>query len=583
MTNLLSRNETGRQFAGTHTADHHVPAGFGYGLVQLSLSPTAWLTGFVLVACLCLLSPILLPAGSYYWDISQYPDAAWRIANGQIPTADFFTPAGPLEYYGFAFLQSIFPGGHILLLANWSILLVALPVLTLVMYHAGRSNRLVALALLLPFLIFAAYPYNSPIADTGTGATHLGIDHRHAALLLYILFAAILFVRDARTQIGIVSVLLLALFFTRVSGFALALALIAQGVVAGRILWRTLWFISIVTTAGLLLVDMSTGILAAYLEQIAIPSEADMPSLFGAGYHYLTGHKAIVIPALGAAAFLLWDARSKIANLLSSSKRATIWRRINGIANLDTVWLLGIVLATGLYESHNSNGLGFILLWPLFIAILNRRWFRSSQVNTLIAACIVLALAPGVMWQTSHIVQTAAATITDEAVQMPEIGLLGAVKAKPDIIASARTINTGNTSDRQNQSRVLTATPALQIARMMAAGEAVRAIRSYEEKHNTRFKRLMTLDSVDPLPAILGRIPVRHISVHGTSSFNNARLLAKRLRAAETADAILAPRCAVSPARSRLVTAFQPVLQKRAKHQLSPCWDIYLRPARASQ
>ena len=112
---------------------------------------------------------------------------------------------------------------------------------------------------------------------------------------------------------------------------------------------------------------------------------------------------------------------------------------------------------------------------------------------------------------------------------------------------------------------------------MMATAEGVRAIRSFEARHNLRINQLVTLDFTDPLPALLGRRPVLHMSIGRSEGRSIPPMTSMRLQAADRADAILSPRCPVTPTRHYLVSMFEPVLHDRVKQRLSPCWDIYLK------
>ncbi len=79
---------------------------------QHILSSQFWLLLLAFTCAAILLLPVKLPIGGYYWDTFLYPDASWRIANGQLPHVDFFTPAGALEYYAYTLVEALFPQGN---------------------------------------------------------------------------------------------------------------------------------------------------------------------------------------------------------------------------------------------------------------------------------------------------------------------------------------------------------------------------------------------------------------------------------------------------------------------------------------
>ncbi len=101
------------------------------------------------------------PIGPMYWDHFIYLDAAQRIANGQMPAVDFFAPVGPLGYYLYWLAATLFPHGQPLLVASWSLLIVTAPLMALVTLDVSRRAPGLALALVLPFLLFSALPFTT--------------------------------------------------------------------------------------------------------------------------------------------------------------------------------------------------------------------------------------------------------------------------------------------------------------------------------------------------------------------------------------------------------------------------------------
>ncbi|CAJ2335887.1 hypothetical protein ZBPBA_02885 [Brucella abortus] len=104
--------------------------------------------------------PLAVPIGPMYWDTYIYLDATQRIKMGQIPGADFSMPVGPLGYYLFTAGLALFPKAQLLLLAQWSMLAAAAPLMAVVLGAIGPQRRALAFALLVPFLIFGIFPAN---------------------------------------------------------------------------------------------------------------------------------------------------------------------------------------------------------------------------------------------------------------------------------------------------------------------------------------------------------------------------------------------------------------------------------------
>ena len=591
MTNTLSRNDTGT--ARRSAAPARMPYRFGWqsSFGDIALSPALWIGAFVAMACLALVLPLRLPVGSSYWDVTLYSDAAWRIANGQLPNVDFFTPAGPLEYFGFAILQALFPDGQVALLANWGVILVALPLMAGAIAQVAHHNRILALALLLPFLYFAAFPVNTTEAYPMPGIDGYGIYNRHAALLLYVLLTVILFTDHARAQIALLAGVMLALFFTKITGFAVGVGLIVHAIFAGMVHRRTIWFASIAAVAVALAIDFQTGIVTAYLSDIATLAALNQDGLLGELRKPFLYRLDVTAPATALALLLLWNARPVIAGLFACGTGAGFWSRIRTAADLDGVWLLSVLTGCIVYESQNAGSLEFILLWPLLLSILYTRWPFSGRNAVAIAVLAGLAIMPVTVSHANRIIRLAAVSLKSQPLQEKEIGLLGTVSARQDLIERARIMNAHYADNRaafdklaaggQYQSYLLYSEPGFQLSWMMATAEAVRAIRSFEARHNLRINQLITLDFTDPLPALLGRRPVLHMSIGRTEGRSIPPLTGMRLQAAHRADAILSPRCPVTPTRHYLVSMFEPVLRDRVRQRLSPCWDIYLKPGLA--
>ena len=148
--------------------------------------------------------PVSVPVGPMYWDVLIYYDAANRIFGGQVPSVDFFAPVGPLGYYLFAGWLYVFPNGQPVLLAHWSLLAVTAPLMALVVADVDRRARTTAFALLIPFLIFALLPFNTREFYPFPGSDGFGIYNRQCCQLLYVLVAAIAFMRSQKLLAAIV-------------------------------------------------------------------------------------------------------------------------------------------------------------------------------------------------------------------------------------------------------------------------------------------------------------------------------------------------------------------------------------------
>ncbi|MCC2095472.1 MAG: hypothetical protein KDJ29_01190 [Hyphomicrobiales bacterium] len=591
MTNTLSQNDTARARRSALALRASGNTRWQTGLADLALSPSVWIIAFVATACLALVLPLRLPIGSFYWDVTLYPDAAWRIANGQLPNVAFFTPAGPLEYFGFALLQTLFPNGQILLIANWSVLIVALPLLAGAVAQVSQNSRGLALALVLPFLFFAALPLNTTEVYPMPGIDGYGMYNRHAALLIYVLLTVLLYTDQARAQITLLAGVMLALFFTKITGFLVGVGLITHALVAGLIHRRTVWFASILAAAVALAIDFHSGIVTAYLSDLATLARMNEDGLLSELRKPFLNRLDVIAPITALALFLLWKAKDDILSMVTPRTGAGLWERIQTAANLDGVWLLSLLVACIVYESQNAGSLEFILLWPLLLSILYRRWPLADRNRIAVAILAAIALLPLTTGYANRAIRLAVVGLKYQPLAAPGIGLLGMVKAKPDLIDRARAMNVHYAENKaaydklaargHQQSYLLYSEIDFQLGWMLSTEEAVQAIHAFEKRNNLHLDQIMTLDFIDPLPALLGRRPVLHMSIGRSEGRTIPSLDEKRMRAALGADAILAPRCPVTATRRYLVQMFEPVLKQRVKQRLSPCWDIYLKPSLA--
>ena len=228
------------------------------------------IAAFALAAIAALSLPLRLPLGPNAWDTAVYLDAVQRIRMGQVPSLDFFAPVGPLGYYGAALLDTLFPSAQPMLLVNWALLPVLLPMLALLCAHIEARSRRMALALLLPFLLFASLPINLHSLYPMPGFDGYGHYNRHVALLLYLLIATLLFVQDRRLTTGMVAGLMLTLFLVKITGAVTGTLMVGYAILAGRLRLRLR---DAVVAAALVLaalgaLDLATGLVRAYIADI---------------------------------------------------------------------------------------------------------------------------------------------------------------------------------------------------------------------------------------------------------------------------------------------------------------------------
>ncbi|MBM3608543.1 MAG: hypothetical protein FJX29_08845 [Alphaproteobacteria bacterium] len=132
----------------------------------------------LLLCAALLMMPLRLPIGPNYWDLAIFTDAAHRMNLGQRPNVDFRTPAGPLVYFQYAWMEKLFPHGHPALIASWSALPLASLLFSLTLSQIADYSNRTKLALVLPFLFFAFLPFNSSASFPVPGIDAFGIYNR---------------------------------------------------------------------------------------------------------------------------------------------------------------------------------------------------------------------------------------------------------------------------------------------------------------------------------------------------------------------------------------------------------------------
>lgn len=563
-----------------------LPGAVRTSVIQAAISPWTWIYCFLIAAFVLLLVPLNLPIGGYYWDITLYPDAAWRIANGQIPHVDFFAPVGAFGYYAFAILQRVFPNGHLLLLADWSVLLAALPLFVCTIRQIDRESRFIALFLTLPFLLFAGIPLNTTEVYPLAGMDGFGIYNRQISVLLYVLVSVLLFVPDMRSQILLLAGLLLTLFFTKITGFVVGMGLIVHAMTAGLVRPRTMLFAGMIAAGVAFAVEAASGLVSAYMHDLGLLVAMNSDDLISRLRSPIIQHLDVILPMLALAALTGWLARQHVLALFENPLNKGFFARLRTFANLDAVWLVTLLAGAILFESQNSGSQEFILLWPLLFRLLQKWYPEKGVARTAVLVLIAIITLPTVLGTVHRTLRIAGVSLVYSKLDEPVLGKLGEVYGKPELLARAHTMKAYYAGTRPYHERLaarnvqtshlLFSENDFQLLWMITTADAVKAIRRFEALNRVSLDSLITLDFVDPLTFLLRREPLRHLSIGMMIGRTIPPLRGRRLAAAKKADAVLVPRCPATPTRHHLEKTFAPVLKDRVKVALTPCWDMYV-------
>lgn len=539
------------------------------------MSPTFWIVSFLALVILGLAFPVRLPLGPNYWDTDIYLDAAQRIRLGQIPNIDFFTSIGPLGFYLTAAIQALFPQAQPALLANWAIVPVSLPIAALIVRDVDLRSRRLALALLLPFLFLASLPINLHSLYPSPGFDGFGYYNRHVALLLYLLLATLLFVQSRILLTTLVAVLMLALFLVKVTGPVSGAVLVGYAVLAGRLRFRDAAIAAGVVIAALGLIELSSGVVYAYVEDVLILAILNSASLLGRFLTLASIKFNVIAPCLLLIGVLTLAARREKLSL-------------TGLLASPLGWLSASLFALVLGETQNSGSLEFIGLWPVLILILKAYHARSG--DPLRPYVIVLAMAASLPSAVIFLERGARAVIAApryQALDVPGVGPLGRVSLKPELAqraigqlehyaqyydASADFVRRGLLPSATLFSEI-----DHQATWLLEVQQGLDAIKRWETSNSRRLNGFFALDFVSPFNHLLGRAAPPHVALGIDTERTNPRVTREMLEALRDIDAIMRPKCPYEIKRAAIWSQFAQALEGRQLVALSPCWDMYLK------
>jgi hypothetical protein len=295
-----------------------------------------------------------------------------------------------------------------------------------------------------------------------------------------------------------------------------------------------------------------------------------------------------VIAAAGALALLLfWRGRDFFFDDVKLALTQRNLPALQRALNADFIWLLSLLLAGTIFETQNTGSHEYILIWPAillafraiplpwqkqdaFVLVLIAATVLPTPINTFHRAARAIASAPGY-----------------EAVQVPLLGPFGRVSAKPDIIRQSRVMLAHYPEARAPYERfaksgvlpsyILFSEIDFQVSWLVSTQQAADALLAYEKASGKFFRRIVTLDFVDPLPVILGREPLKDLSIGNDPTRTLARLGSQAMAEIKSADAILLPLCPVTEARNMIAAAYAPAMTGRNRVSLTPCFDMLVK------
>jgi len=553
-------------------------------------SPLAILAIAVIAVCLLLSLPVSVPIGPMYWDVYIYYDAANRIFSGQAPILDFFTPVGPLGYYLFAGWLAVFPNGQPALMAHWSLLAVTAPLMALVVWDVQRRSRIVALALLVPFLIFALLPFNTREFYPFPGSDAFGIYNRQVCQMLYVLVAAILFMQERRLLAVVITLAIMAMFFLKITGFVAGGIIAAYAFMAGRVPLRYAVASAVAFFAILGILEIATGIVSAYVRDILLLVEMNSGTLAPRFLQSASLNFGMLAPTGMLALLLIWSNRAKlIGRAKGAFARASL---VEAAAFFDSkaFWLLVVLFAGILFETQNTGSQALIFLWPVVLAVILGIGGMISRPALMIAVAglsAAISLPPAVA-----IAERAARAyvggIKNTHLEASNLKTFGHVNMREEVADRVEHMLGFYPEHRALYDDMIAVgelpTPVLysdfdfQIIYLSAVDRAIDSIHALEAARGVRFETIASLNFVNPFPWLMDRRAPRHIAI-GADPFRAvpAPGSAEETAVAET-DLVLYPTCPPTTANAALYKLYEPALAKHRRIRLDACYDAFVNP-----
>lgn len=560
------------------------------GLASAATSPLSLLAVAIAAVCILMALPLAAPIGPMYWDVYIYYDAANRIFDGQVPANDFFTPVGPLGYYLFAGLLWLFPNAQPALIAHWSLLAATAPLMALVLWDIRHRPRSLGFALLLPFLLFALLPFNTREFYPFPGSDAFGIYNRQVCQMLYVLVAALVFVRDRRLLVFLITLSMTALFFLKITGFAAGGIIALYAFLAGRVRFRDALTAALAFLLIIGALQLYNGIVGAYLTDILRLVDKNAGTLLPRFLQAASINFGVVLATGMLALVLLWSDRRDMAAQFASRSKTSAIGALSGLLDHDAFWLLAVLFAGILFETQNTGSQAFIFLWPVVLSALTTRFDLNAR-SPLQLGIVILAAAtivPAALSVTERAARAYVGAVKNERLAQRNLGPLGAVNMRSEVadrVEHMQRFYPGHRSLYEDLTAAgELATPMLysdydfQIGYLIAVDDAIDAIRKLEADKGVRFETLMSLNFVNPFPWLMDRSAPHQIAIGADPMRAVPDLTPDEAAAVSATDLVLLPTCPPTTANALLYDHYKDALTQHRRIRLDDCYDAFVNP-----
>ena len=512
----------------------------------------------VLTAAILLIALILVrhvPIGAMYWDLYVYFDGVQRLRTGQIPSVDFFTPAGPLFYWMFDWALRLLPDAQPLLLVSWSILPITGTIMAIVCTAASRRSPAEGILYVLPFLLFTALPFNTLEYYPFPGSDGFGIYNRHGAQLLYVLVVTVLALRNSLLMAILIAILMTALFLTKITAFAAGGLVCLFAFATLRIPLRHAALSAALFLLALVALELFFRLPSAYVTDILTLIGMNEETLLP---RYLQGASINVVALLSGGALALmtlaWPAGGEIPQNMARWMR---WHeRVAVVLDRTGLWIGITLLASLVYETQNTGSQAMIAAIPPAIIAIPRMLASRLTVATTVRVALagMLILPPAAM-----VIQKAARTwigaIKNETIEASNLKTLGNVSARPFFVRQAEAqlkvaLQNPETfemfvQEGQLPSPLRYSDFEFQIRLLWTMDGLVRQLQQIEEKRDVRFDTIMTLDFTNPIPWVMDRKAPRRLPIGADPTRTVPVPGEEAAQAVRDVDLALIPTCAM--------------------------------------
>jgi hypothetical protein len=543
---------------------------------------------FILALIVALMFPIELPIGPSFWDTYIYLDGAYRMEQGQEIYRDFHAPVGPLSYVLFGSLHTLFAQANVVLLVQWCMIIITAPVIAVICWSALERGAFAAFALLVPYIIFSVLPFNVMNWNVFPGVDGFSYYNRHGAVLLYLLVASLFFLRSRPVLIAVLSVLLLALAFTKINAFVAAGVILFVAVLTRRIGLMTSLAVAAVCLGFAALLEAATGVVSAYILSVFRLLENNTGVLLQ-NIMFTVSMRFDVIFAAGLLALYLLVSRIRGAeDLIALFDRGHSRSPTPNRLDQDWIWLGLLVAANILYESQNFGSAAFISIWPLLVVLLIAKPVPKSAARPVVLILIALVALPTATKVIHAAVRAAASAIRDVSIPTPNL--------QPSINLSAKQL----TVDAAQKSRLVMAEGRdsyalyaqaeilphywlyfdhrFQVNVLEAMDKVIGAIHAREAETGHRYEVIDLRDFANPITAAMGRTPAKGVAIGGDPYRAALPLTEEETRMLAQSDLVLLPTCPVTSAREKLLSDYAAAYEGFRRIQLTECFDALENP-----